>query len=123
MAQRQTTAQLRSSKVSARPKPKVVKARSAASKAARKKALSPVKRTEVLQPQNTSATTVPRPKGKLGQLLASIEGTDGATLEELSAALSWQPHSTRAAITGLRKRGFEIALTTEGDRKAYRIVT
>ena len=66
---------------------------------------------------------VPRPKGKLGQLLALIESVHGATLEEVSAELSWQPHSARAAITGLRKRGFGIALTTEADRKAYRIVT
>ena len=32
----------------------------------------------------------------------------GATLDALIEATGWLPHTTRAAITGLRKRGFAI---------------
>jgi len=34
----------------------------------------------------------------------------GATLDELVASTGWLPHTTRAALTGLRKRGFTIAI-------------
>lgn len=32
----------------------------------------------------------------------------GASLHELTAATGWQPHSCRAFLTGLRKRGWGI---------------
>lgn len=32
----------------------------------------------------------------------------GASLEDLTAATSWQPHSCRAFLTGLRKKGWAI---------------
>ena len=34
----------------------------------------------------------------------------GATLEELIAATDWLPHTTRAALTGLRKRGYAVTI-------------
>lgn len=39
------------------------------------------------------------------QLLAR---DDGASLDELTAATGWQPHSCRAFLTGLRKKGRAI---------------
>lgn len=33
---------------------------------------------------------------------------DGASLDELAAATGWQPHSCRAFLTGLRKKGWAI---------------
>jgi hypothetical protein len=54
--------------------------------------------------------------------LASCNGS-GATLDELVAATNWLPHTTRAALTGLRRRGHEITCTREaGQRGTYRIV-
>jgi len=35
---------------------------------------------------------------------------DGATLAELVAATGWLPHTTRAALTGLRKRGYAVGI-------------
>ncbi len=32
----------------------------------------------------------------------------GATIAAMGATTGWQPHSVRAALTGLRKRGFAI---------------
>lgn len=39
------------------------------------------------------------------QLLAREEG---ASLDELSTATGWQPHSCRAFLTGLRKKGWAV---------------
>jgi hypothetical protein len=47
----------------------------------------------------------------------------GATLAALVDATGWLPHTTRAAITGLRKRGFAIERTRhERLGSLYRIV-
>ena len=55
-----------------------------------------------------------RPGGKLGQVLDAVEGPEGASLNELVAATAWQPHTTRAVITRLRQRGYDIRLTDGG---------
>ena len=50
---------------------------------------------------------------------------DGATFAELAALTGWRPHTTRAALTRLRRRGFVLVLGSAdgaGDRKAYRAV-
>jgi hypothetical protein len=62
-----------------------------------------------------------RPGGKLGAVLAAVEAEDGATLGELAEGAAWQPHTTRAALSRLRQRGFDIRLETVGERKAYRL--
>ena len=57
-----------------------------------------------------------RPGGKLGVLLDAVSRPEGATLEDLTAASGWLPHTTRAAITRLRQRGFDVRLATGGGR-------
>jgi hypothetical protein len=48
----------------------------------------------------------------------------GATLDALVGATGWLPHTTRAALTGLRRRGFSIERTrAEGSDSIYRIVS
>lgn len=61
------------------------------------------------------------PTGKLGIVLKAIGRKRGATLAELTEATGWQPHTTRAALTRLRQRGYPAALTEEAGRKAYRL--
>jgi hypothetical protein len=64
------------------------------------------------------------PRGKLGRVLDAVAAKDGATLAELAALTGWQPHTTRAALTGLRRRGFVLVLggvDDAGGRKAYRL--
>lgn len=39
----------------------------------------------------------------------------GASLDELTAATGWQPHSCRAFLTGLRKKGWAIERTHRED--------
>lgn len=46
----------------------------------------------------------------------------GATLAEISGATGWQPHSCRAFLTGLRKKGKELIKEQRADGStAYRI--
>jgi DNA-binding IclR family transcriptional regulator len=60
------------------------------------------------------------PSGKLGQVLAALSGK-GASLTELVALTGWQPHTTRAALTRLRQRGFAVALGGSDGRKVYQL--
>lgn len=48
----------------------------------------------------------PRPGCKLDRLRTKL--IKGATLKKLAFELHWQPHTTRAAITRLRVRGYDI---------------
>jgi len=44
----------------------------------------------------------------------------GVTLEKASVALGWQPHTTSATMTGLRKRGYTIErIVKNGKLGAY----
>jgi len=46
----------------------------------------------------------------------------GATLNEIMAITHWQPHSTRAFLTGLRKKGVDLLRETRsGGETSYRI--
>ena len=38
------------------------------------------------------------------------------------AATSWLPHTTRAALTGIRKKGHEVERMKRDDATCYRIV-
>lgn len=45
-------------------------------------------------------------KSEAFEQLLTLEG--GASIDELTAATGWQPHSCRAFLTGLRKKGWGI---------------
>ena len=57
----------------------------------------------------------PAPVTKVAALIALLERNTGATLAELIAATSWLPHTTRAALTGLRKKGYVIERSKRGE--------
>src|SRR5271165_2813163 len=57
-----------------------------------------------------STPTSPRSGTKIAQVIALLERPGGATLAELVAATGWLPHTTRAALTGLRKRGYAVGI-------------
>ncbi len=66
---------------------------------------------------------MPRPSGKLGDILGRVASKNGATADELVAATGWQRHSVLGALSRLKARGFAIRLDAEADRKAYRLRT
>lgn len=50
----------------------------------------------------------------------------GSTIVEISATLGWQAHTTRAAITGLRKAGHAVQTSKPADGGAgftYHIIS
>lgn len=55
----------------------------------------------------------PARTSKSATVLALLERAEGATITELIEATGWLPHTTRAALTGLRKKGHAI---TRGKR-------
>jgi hypothetical protein len=58
----------------------------------------------------TVLATAPREGTKMARIIELLQRDDGATLVELIAATDWLPHTTRAALTGLRRRGFVVML-------------
>jgi hypothetical protein len=54
--------------------------------------------------------SAPRGGTKLARVLELLQRDCGATLEELTTATAWLPHTTRAALTGLRKRGCSVTI-------------
>ena len=55
------------------------------------------------------AAPQPPRQTKAALVIGLLEGEGGATLPDLIAATGWLPHTTRAALTGLRKKGHTIA--------------
>jgi hypothetical protein len=52
----------------------------------------------------------PRGGSKLAQVIELLKRDHGATIDELMAATGWLAHTARAALTGLRTRGFAVAI-------------
>jgi hypothetical protein len=72
---------------------------------------------------HASPDRAPRPGSKQAQLVAMLSAPKGATLGQLVQATGWLPHTTRAALTGLRKRGFAIERAPDDKLgSVYRIV-
>jgi hypothetical protein len=70
-----------------------------------------------------SERSAPRPGSKLSTVIELLGRKKGAGTDELIAATGWLPHTTRAALTGLRKRGYPIERERlEKGGSVYRIV-
>ncbi len=65
------------------------------------------------QPRQTKASIV--------EALLTREG--GASLEALCEATSWQAHTCRAFLTGLRKKGREVIRTSDKNGKSIYLIT
>ena len=67
--------------------------------------------------------SAPRGGSKLARVIGLLERDHGATIAELIAATGWLAHTTRAALTGLRKRGYaaEIDRSDHNRGSFYRI--
>jgi len=50
---------------------------------------------------------------KADTILDLLQRPIGASTSELTTATGWQPHSVRAALTGLRKKGREVVRTKD----------
>ena len=51
---------------------------------------------------------MPTKPTKIEIILKLLYRPNGASIAQLQKAAGWQPHSVRAALTGLRKRGVAV---------------
>ena len=65
-----------------------------------------------------TAIAWPREGSKLAAVVGLLRREGGATIDQLADAMGWLPHTTRAALTGLRKRGFGIDRRKPADERA-----
>ena len=73
-------------------------------------------------PVETNVSREPRAGSKQAQIIGLMQRKNGATLDDMVEVTGWLPHTTRAALTGLRKKGYTIerARSPKG-KTAYRI--
>ncbi|WP_262269614.1 DUF3489 domain-containing protein [Microvirga yunnanensis] len=87
--------------------------------------LDPTEQTDA-DPADQRATApqpqvVPRSGTKQDLLLRLLSREQGATINDLMAAAGWLAHTTRAALTGLRKKGYAIERIKGEDGSSYRV--
>ena len=87
----------------------------------------------MIAPEDDGAQAAPKTKPTKKKVSAATRATkasivvdllrrpEGATLTELVDATGWLPHTTRAALTGLRKKGHVLEKTKRDDATCYRI--
>ena len=56
----------------------------------------------------TTDIIAPRVGSKQAKLVGMLSRKTGVTIAKASEALGWQTHTTRATLTGLKKRGYII---------------
>lgn len=83
--------------------------------------LDAIKADTVAEPSGTPRPPQPTKKAQLIRLLRRKAGAD---LQTLSTRLGWQPHTTRAAVSRLRKAGHVLTAERPADGRPlrYRIV-
>jgi hypothetical protein len=73
---------------------------------------------ELTEPASSEAA---RAGSKSAAVIALLRREEGATLADMIAATGWLPHTTRAALTGLRKKGYILEKSKRGDQTCYPI--
>jgi hypothetical protein len=68
-----------------------------------------VKPTEDAAPK----TRTPREGTKQAKLIAMLRAESGATIEEIVAALDWQAHTARGAMSGALKKKLGLTIVSE----------
>ena len=71
----------------------------------------------------TAANAISAPtRSKKARLRERLEMPEGAWLDQMMTEFCWQPHTVRAAISGLRKVGLDQLLETGRIAPVYRIM-
>ena len=74
------------------------------------------------QPSVTARSIAYREGSKSALVVKMLSEKHGVTLQAMEDATGWLPHTMRAALTGLRKKGFVLARDRQpGKHSVYRI--
>ena len=72
--------------------------------------------TDAATPANAAPVTPGvKPGTKQARLVDCLSHPSGASIADLGGLLGWQPHTVRAAITGLRQKGYRVTRTKNDD--------
>ena len=97
------------------------------SKSKRRFAREPKATNEALPaPAATATSTASKKPGtqtKISTVIALLERDEGATLGQMIEVTGWLPHTTRAALTGLKKKGYMLARSERDGASVYRITS
>jgi hypothetical protein len=78
--------------------------------------------SEIAHHSAEAGKAAPRTGSKLASVMALLCRPEGATIGVLTKATGWLPHTTRAAITGVRKRGYSVVLDRSAEgASVYRL--
>ncbi len=79
--------------------------------------------TQAALPPTTKAKPAEKPAAqtKFGKVIALLVMDEGATLSQMVEATGWLPHTTRAALTGLKRKGYTIERSQRDGASVYRI--
>ena len=94
----------------------MIETQTAASKPTIKRHRKMARDPEVARP----ALTEPR-INKSDLVIRLLRRTGDAKLDEMVAATDWLPHTTRAALTGLKKKGHRLTSEKADGMRRYRI--
>ena len=72
--------------------------------------------------ESDSAPTEEKQPSKTDKVLSLLRRAGGATLDEMVEETGWLPHTTRAVMTGLKKKGHQIERTKADGVSGYSIV-
>ena len=73
------------------------------------------------EPEAMLPTLTEQRVNKSDLVIGLLQRLVGATLDEMVAATGWLPHTTRAALTGLKKKGHQITSEKADGVRRYRI--
>lgn len=97
------------------------------SKSKRRFAREPKAINEALPASRAAAKSAtakkPTAHTKISTVIALLERDDGATLGQMVEVTGWLPHTTRAALTGLKKKGFTLTRSERDGASVYRITS
>lgn len=82
-----------------------------------------IKPADQADTSSTNVVALPTAKRvtKTDQLIALLRRPDGASIEEMVEALGWLPHTARAALTGLKKKGHAVVRDKAGSVTVYKL--
>lgn len=97
-----------------------------ATKRARKMARDPEANNQNIAQEGEGSSIQVEPvqakaQSKTALILEMLQRSEGATLEQMVDATGWQPHTTRAALTGLRKKGHVVVRSKVDNQTRYTI--